>query len=247
MCCDRSLEQVRGAEVLPSLFGTLSVTVHLSNACPFSLSRPSSFISPAGTCPYWLCACTGPAPSRKNKLSNQLFLQEFPEFLTQFAGSHSDLVLLGDFNFHYDDCADTQVNRLKTMLSDHGLTQLVDVPTHRCGHTLDWAVVRSDVSCLVFERVYDMPGLSDHRSLLCQMTITAQSKSKRTVTSLNTKAVSLPDFQADVKRFAYRHSQCPDRDLADSYSAGLRAVMDRHAPLVTRCVSHRRSAPWLTA
>ena len=43
------LEQVRGAEVLPSLFGTLSVTVHLSNACPFSLSRPSSFISPAGT------------------------------------------------------------------------------------------------------------------------------------------------------------------------------------------------------
>ena len=86
------------------------------------------------------------------------------EFLTQFAGSHSDLVLLGDFSFHYDDCADTQVNRLKTMLSDHGLTQLVDVPTHRCGHTLDWAVVRSDASCLVLERVDDMPGLCDHRS-----------------------------------------------------------------------------------
>ena len=84
--------------------------------------------------------------------------------ITQFAGSHSDLVPLSDFNFHYDDCADTQVNRLKTMLSDHGLTQLVDVPTHRCGHTLDWAVVRSDVSCLVLERVDDMPGLCDHRS-----------------------------------------------------------------------------------
>ena len=69
-----------------------------------------------------------PPPSRKNKLSNQLFLQEFSEFLTQSAGSHSNLVLLGDFNFHYDDCADTQVNRLKTMLSGHGLTQLVDVP-----------------------------------------------------------------------------------------------------------------------
>ena len=78
------------------------------------------------------------------------------------------------------------------------------------------------------------------------MTITAPSKSKRSVKSRNTKAVSLSDFQADVKRFADRCSQCPDRDLADSYSAGLRAVMDRHAPLVTRCVSHRRSAPWLT-
>ena len=81
------------------------------------------------------------------------------------------------------------------------------------------------------------PGLSDHRSLLCQMTITAPSKSKRTVTSRNTKAASLPDFQADVKRFVDHYSQCPDRDLADSYSAGLRAVMDRYAPLVTRCVS----------
>ena len=79
-----------------------------------------------------------PPSSRKNKLSNQLFLQELPEFFTQFAGSHSDLVLLGDFNFHYGDCADTQVNRLKTVLSDHSLTQLVDAPTHRCGHTLDW-------------------------------------------------------------------------------------------------------------
>ena len=38
-------------------------------------------------------------PSRKNKLSNQLILQEFSEFLTQSAGSHSDLVLLGDLIF----------------------------------------------------------------------------------------------------------------------------------------------------
>ena len=91
-----------------------------------------------------------------------------------------------------------------------------------------------------------MPGLSDHKSLLCQMTITAPSKSKRTVTSQNTKAVSLPDFQTDVKCFKDCYSQCPDRDLVECYSAGLRAVMDRHTPLVNRCVSHRRSAPWLT-
>ena len=32
----------------------------------------------------------------------------------------------------------------------------------------------------------------------------------------------------------------------DSYSAGFSAAMDRHAPAVTRCVIHHRSAPWLT-
>ena len=64
------LEQVRGAEVLPSLFGTLSVTVHLSNACPFSISRPSSFISPAGTCPYRLCACKTPSQQEEQTLQS---------------------------------------------------------------------------------------------------------------------------------------------------------------------------------
>ena len=179
----------RGAEVLPSLFGTLSVTTSFKRPSFQSFEAVELHISGRNLSVSVVCLYR-PPPNRKNKLSNQLFLQEFPEFLTQFASSHSDLVLLGDFNFHYDDCADTQVNRLKTMLSDHGLTQLVDVPTHRCGHTLDWAVVRSDVSSLVLERVDDMPGLSDHRSLLCQMQITAPIKSKRTVTSRNTKAVS---------------------------------------------------------
>ena len=64
-------------------------------------------------------------------------------------------------------------------------------------------------------------------------TNTGPYKVKCTVTSRNTKAVSLSDFQVDVKCFAdCRYSQCPDRDLVDSYSTGLRAVMDHHAPLV---------------
>ena len=58
---------------------------------------------------------------------------------------YSVLSLLGDFNFHFDDCSDGQVMRLKSMLSDFGLTQLVQTPMHRRGHILDWVVVRSDV------------------------------------------------------------------------------------------------------
>ena len=175
-------------EVLPSLFGTLSVTF----LCLYIFQTPVLSVFRGRRASYlrqevFRIGCV--------PVQTPFQLEELPEFFTQFAGSHSDLVLLGDFNFHYGDCADTQVNRLKTMLSDHGLTQLVDAPTHRCGHTLDWAVVCSDVSnSFVLERVDDMPGLSDHRSLLCQMTITVPSKSKRTVTSRYTKAVSLPDF-----------------------------------------------------
>ena len=135
MCYNHSLEQVPGVEVLPSFFGMLSVTASTSFKClsfqsfeAVELHISSRNLSVSAVCLY------RPPPSRKNKLSNQLFLQEFSEFLTQFAGSHIDLVLLGDFNFHYNDCADTQVNHIKTMLSDHGLTQLIDVPTYMQPH-----------------------------------------------------------------------------------------------------------------
>ena len=58
--------------------------------------------------------------------------------------------------------------------------------------------------------------------------------------------MSLSGLQANAKFFADPNGQCPEADLVGVYSAGLRAVLDRHAPLVTRCASRRRSAPWLT-
>ena len=78
-----------------------------------------------------------PPPSKRNKLTNSKFLEEFPELLSQYADSRTNVVYLGDFNFHYTDSSDGQVSRLKTLLSDHSLTQLVNVPTHKCGHILD--------------------------------------------------------------------------------------------------------------
>ena len=83
-----------------------------------------------------VCLCR-PPPSKRKKLTNSMFLEEFSELLSQYTDSHSDTVYIGDFNFHYDDCSDGQVSRLRTMLSDHNLTQLVNVPTHKRGDVAD--------------------------------------------------------------------------------------------------------------
>lgn len=139
-------------------------------------------------------------------------------------------VMLGDFNFHYDGCSDSHVDRINTLLNDPNLTQLGNVSTHRSGHILALAVVHSHASCLALESVQDMPGLSDHRSLLCQMTFSRPSKAKQIVTSKNTRVMSLSVFQADVKCFADSVSQCSEENLVDAYSAGLREVLDCHAP-----------------
>ena len=100
-----------------------------------------------------------PPPSKRNKLTNSMFLEEFSELLSQYADSRSDTVNIGDFNFYYDDCSDGQMSRLRTMLSDYNLTQLVNVPTHKRGHILDWVVVRTENSCFCFDSVQDYPCL----------------------------------------------------------------------------------------
>ena len=53
-----------------------------------------------------------PPPTKRNKLTNSMFLEEFPEFLSQYGDSLRDVVYLGDFNFHYDDSSDGQVSVL---------------------------------------------------------------------------------------------------------------------------------------
>ena len=174
-----------------------------------------------------------------------MFLEEFSELLSQYADSRSDTVYIGDSNFHYDDCSDGQVSRLRTKLSDHNLTQLVNVPTQKRGHTLDWVVVRTENSCFCFDSVQDYPDLSDHKAAVCTLAVTKPSPRRRLVTSRNIKAICLSDFQSDVRAWVEAASQqCSDLDLASLvYTDGLRRILDRHAPSVTRRARDRPSAP----
>ena len=67
-----------------------------------------------------------------------------------------------------------------TMLQDHVLVQIVDVPTHQGGHILDWVVMHSNVSCLSLTNVkvttrpsfppYQLSGRLRPSNLLCHIT-----------------------------------------------------------------------------
>ena len=185
-----------------------------------------------------------PPPSKRNKLTNSMFLEEFLDLLSQYADSHSDTVYIGDFNFHYDDCSDGQVSCLRTMFSDHNLTQLVNIPTHKRGHILDWVVVPTENSCFCFDSMQDYPDLSDHKAVICTLAVTKPSPHRHLVTSRNIKAICLSNFQSNVRTWVEAASQqCSDFDLE---GLGLRQVLDRHALSITRRMRDRPSAPWMT-
>jgi hypothetical protein len=57
--------------------------------------------------------------------------------------SHGFLII-GDFNLHVDDSENSYATQFLSLLDSCNLTQLVNFPTHRCGHTLDLIITATN-------------------------------------------------------------------------------------------------------
>ena len=93
------------------------------------------FCRNSGTSELWSVGIAGPA--RLNKLTNAMFLEQFSDLLESYV-SCDRLSVVGDPNVHFDKPSDPSA--LNVVLDNLSLHQLVNVPTHRRGHTLDWLI-----------------------------------------------------------------------------------------------------------
>ena len=144
-----------------------------------------------------------------------MFFEEFPTRVSEYSHAHRDLAFIGEFNFHFEDSSNGDIDQLKTLLNDHDLVQLVDMPMHERGHVLDWVIMCHDASCLSLETVEDT-ALSDHSAIYCSVNVGRPTARKRLVTLRNLRAMNSADFQADIKSFAETAGdQCADLGLLD--------------------------------
>ena len=88
-----------------------------------------------------------PPPSKKNRLTESAFFSEFGDFLEHCNLLRVKMLIFGDFNFHFD--CPTNFACVMDMLQTLHFFQVVKVPTHCCGHTLDLVVHRKSLSSLL--------------------------------------------------------------------------------------------------
>ena len=69
-----------------------------------------------------------------------------------------------------------------SLLNNCCLQQLINQPTHRCGPSLDWAMVSDDSVIIDSGDVIDT-ALSDHRTVLCSLSLRKPSRAKQQVKS----------------------------------------------------------------
>ena len=130
------------------------------------------------------------------------------------------------------------------MLDNLNLHLFVKFPTFRRGHTVDW-LITNRVTDVLGLTVVDML-LSDHYVISFDLSLRKPVREKRKITSRNIRAIDMHVFRTDVYNLLGSATQSNSTDPLGVYNTCLRQLLDRHAPLVTRTVTDRASAPWMT-
>ena len=87
---------------------------------------------------------------------------------------------------------------MELLLGTHNLLQLVDKPTHRDGHILDWIVVRDDDSSIDCVDVLDK-GFSDHFFVFFKTSMLKPKCVKKKVQYRNIKGIDHQSFSTDIQ------------------------------------------------
>ena len=83
-----------------------------------------------------VCAIYHPPYSETYEVTNNQFIDEFSEHLTEELAEHRNLVITGDFNLHVNDTEDQNGEVFIDTMLALGQDQHVTFPTHRSNNTL---------------------------------------------------------------------------------------------------------------
>ena len=171
---------------------------------------------------HFLCLYR-PPPSRRNNLSN------LPGFVC----------LVGDMYIHFDNPLQSLTKQTLTTLCLYSHVQVINKPTHRCGHIIDWVIVRPDDDIHRIYTVTDSLAV-DHYCTKSYFNVSVSKPSTLYRTVWNIANIDRPSFIVDVSSVSAFSSVERTNLFCDS----LRTVLDRHAPPSLRKVMAHNSSPW---
>ena len=182
-----------------------------------------------------------PPPSKKNKLNAGIFFEEFEKFIEKYADGSDQTLIVGDFNFHIDVDSDTNGKKFMSMIQSMNFTHVLE-PIHTSGHILDLLITPT---CTSFVRSVEISTLiSDHFAVHCQLEIHTPPPIYKTVSVRKFKAIDRSEFRCDIVNSNLSESFSVDLDdMVSNYNSTIATIIDKHAPLVTRCIPIRQTFP----
>ena len=85
-----------------------------------------------------------PPPNRRNNLTDSMFTEQLPDLLDYVSNLPGFVRIVGDMNIHFVYPLQSLAKQTLTTLSLYKFVQIINKPTHRCGHIIDWVIVQPD-------------------------------------------------------------------------------------------------------
>ena len=181
---------------------------------------------------------------------HDLFFSEFDEFLGSIFLKFTKLIVCGDFNIHLDNLQAPSTVKFQELISSYGLAQLITQPTHRHGHTLDAVLSSHKVVTKDSAHVSFIDGevfnTCDHFPIifeLCSLPYRSNDE-KKVITFRSLKNIDASLFKSDLSSAI----RCIDSETfagkMDLFGQLCNQVVENHAPLITKTIKDRTSAPW---
>ena len=180
-----------------------------------------------------------PPPNRRNNLTDSMLTEQLPDLLDYFNNLPGFACLVGDMNIHFDNPLQSLTKLTLTTLSLYSLVQVINKPTHRCGHIIDWVIVRPDED---IHRKYTVTDSleSDHYCTKSYFNVSVSNPSTSYRTVRNIAKIDRPSFIAELSSV----SEFSSVENANHLWHFLRTVLDKHAPPSLRKVMTHNCSPW---
>ena len=126
-----------------------------------------------------------------------MFTEQLPDLLDYVNNLPGVVCLVGDMNIHFDNPLQSLTKQTLTTLSLHSLVQVINKPTHRCGHIIDWVIVRPDDDIHKKYTVTDSLE-SDHYCTKSYFNVSVSKPSTLCRTVRNIANIDCPSFIAEL-------------------------------------------------
>ena len=158
--------------------------------------------------------------SQRNKQTMKAFLKEFEKFLMRQTNTCVPVIIVGDFNIHFEVLNDitrskekvyVDALKFKSLLKRFNLLQHITDPTHNLGGTIDFIIScpnsvpqTENVSVMKYE------SLSDHYPILFEISKSVQLLKKKKVmySRRNWSSVNIDDLKNELSNYFNATDSC---------------------------------------
>ena len=180
-----------------------------------------------------------------------VFFSEFDEFIGTIFLKYRKFLICGDFNIHVDEQKSRNALKFSELLSSYGLNQLVNEPTHKQGHVLDLIITSHKVVCPKSIKINTTDSLMfpncDHFPVKFDLLNTSVDSinEKKIINFRNIKGIDRENFTQElVDELLCLQEESTFERIISLYNSKCKSVLDTHAPLLTKEIRDRKSAPW---